>query len=100
MYGKRGFQAEIIDTGYIGLMKDEMRMGISLFMSDGGVIMANYFVEDAYLCTITLVPTGDDLEVTVSGGGERLNQGWTRTNMPVLISPEDLAIWGEESFQK
>ena len=43
------FQAEILDAGYIGLMKDEMRMWISLFMSYGGVIMANYFVEDAYL---------------------------------------------------
>jgi hypothetical protein len=44
-------------------------------MSEGGVIMANYFVEDAQVCTITLMPEGDDLEVIAEVNNGEMTRG-------------------------
>jgi hypothetical protein len=97
---KEGFQTNILGTGDIGLIRDGIDMEILLFKGEAGMIVAKYFFKEEYACTVALVPKGDELNVTVSGGGDSHYYWWTLTNMPVLIGPEGLGVWSGEAIQK
>lgn len=65
---QEGFEVDIIGIGYIRIStkNDGAWLDISIFMTEGGILIANYIAEDTPIFSVTLVPKGGYVEIIAS----------------------------------